>query len=93
LVDLVINTTGLQEHVKISLVLIPKCATSAADIHGADREDPAAIRKLLHFAVQNLYDADLDEWIVIDEVSDAPGEVSLPEECIDASSTTTTSAP
>lgn len=63
----------------------------SGDIY-VDREDPAVIWKLLHFGVQNLYDVDLDEWIVIDEVSDAPGEVSLPQECADAS-TTTTSTP
>lgn len=53
-----------------------------------DREDPTVIWKLLHFGVQNLYDVDLDEWIVIDDVSDDPGEVSLPEECADEAAAT-----
>jgi hypothetical protein len=62
----------------------------SGDIY-VDRDDPTVIWKLLHFGVQNLYDVNLDEWIVIDEVSDTPGEVSLPQECADASSSATPS--
>jgi hypothetical protein len=73
-------------------VPVVRVPVMSGDIY-VDREDPAKIWQLLHFGVQNLYDVDLDEWIVIDEISDAPGEVSLPEECADASPTTTTAAP
>ncbi|MFV0318147.1 MAG: hypothetical protein ACK5O2_14445, partial [Microthrixaceae bacterium] len=55
----------------------------SGDIY-VDRDDPSVIRKLLHFGVQNLYDANLDEWIVIDEVSTDPREVTVPQECLDA---------
>ena len=60
----------------------------SGDIY-VDRDDPSKIWKLLHFGVQNLYDVDLDEWIVIDEISETPGEVVLPDECLEAASTTT----
>lgn len=39
---------------------------------------------MLRFGVQNLYDAQLDEWMVIDEAEPVAGEVTLPEECADA---------
>lgn len=66
---------------------IARVPIMSGDIY-VDREDPAVIWKLLHFGVQNLYDVNLDEWIVIDEVSDAPGEVSLPQECADEAAAT-----
>jgi hypothetical protein len=65
----------------------------SGDIY-VDREDPTKFWKVLQFGLQNLYDANLDEWIVIDESESAPGEVELPEECAttpappDASTTT-----
>ncbi len=49
-----------------------------------DRDDPTTLSKVLHFGLQNLYAPELDEWIIIDEASDEPGEVSLPDECADA---------
>lgn len=52
----------------------------AGDIY-VDADDPSSLRQLLHFGLQNLYDPNLDEWIIIDETDDAAGEVSLPEEC------------
>ena len=52
----------------------------AGDIY-VDAEDPSKLRQLLHFGLQNLYDPNLDEWILIDETEDAAGKVSLPDEC------------
>ena len=55
----------------------------AGDIY-VDADDPSSIRQLLHFGVQNLYDPNLDEWILVDETSADPREVELPEECVAA---------
>ncbi len=52
----------------------------AADIY-VGVEDPDVFWQVLHFGLQNLYDPDLDEWIVIDEATPLAGEVSLPDEC------------
>ncbi len=52
----------------------------SGDIY-VDVDDPTKIWQLLHFGVQNLYDKNLDEWIVIDEIDDAPGTVKRPKEC------------
>ncbi|UCE63385.1 MAG: hypothetical protein JSU59_11065 [Nitrospirota bacterium] len=47
-----------------------------------DRDDPQHWWKLPHFGLQNLFDPQLDEWIVIDEIKkDDPGEVTLPKKC------------
>lgn len=53
----------------------------AGDIY-SDVTDSEQIWQLLHFGLQNLYDPNLDEWIIIDQASDAPGDVTLPEECV-----------
>lgn len=52
----------------------------SGDIY-VDAADPTKIWQLLHFGVQNLYDPNLDEWIVIDEIDTAAGTVTLPDEC------------
>ena len=52
----------------------------AGDIY-VDVDDASRLRQLLHFGLQNLYDPNLDEWIVIDSHSNAAGAVALPEEC------------
>lgn len=52
----------------------------SGDIY-VDIDDPTKIWQLLHFGVQNLYDPNLDEWIVIDDIDSAPGSVTLPAEC------------
>lgn len=46
-----------------------------------DRADPTKFWKVLQFGLQNLYDANLDEWIVVDEIDQSPGTVTLPDEC------------
>lgn len=53
----------------------------AGDIY-TDVDNPEQIWQLLHFGLQNLYDPNVDEWIVIDQANDAPGEVRLPGECV-----------
>lgn len=66
-----------------------------------DREDPTKFWKVLQFGLQNLYDANLDEWIVVDEIDPSPGTVTLPDECATAvapaaapeETSTTTAAP
>ncbi len=65
----------------------------AGDIY-TDRRDPQKFWQVLQFGIQNLYDPDQDEWIVIDRISRRPGKVELPEECATAAAaTTTTTAP
>ena len=46
-----------------------------------DRDDPTTFRQVLHFGVQNLYDAELDEWMVMKTFRHRPGTVDLPDEC------------
>jgi hypothetical protein len=55
----------------------------SGDIY-VDRKDPTKLSKLLHFGLQNLYDTNLDEWIVIDHSKTSAGEVTLPDECASA---------
>lgn len=69
---------GLDASVQVRLPLM------AGDIY-VDVDDHHTFWKVLHFGLQNLYDPDLDEWIVIDEVQPVAGEVTLPEECAAAS--------
>ena len=52
----------------------------AADIY-VDADDHSQFAKVLHFGVQNLYDPDLDEWMVIEHTETTPGTVELPNEC------------
>ena len=52
----------------------------SGDIY-VDRDDPTKFWKVLQFGLQNLYDANLDEWIVVDEIDPSPGTVTLPDEC------------
>ncbi len=49
-----------------------------------DRKDPTKFWKVLQFGLQNLYDANLDEWIVIDSSKPSAGKVTLPDECASA---------
>lgn len=54
-----------------------------------DRKDPTKLWKVLQFGLQNLYDANLDEWIVIDHSKPSAGKVVLPDECASAPAPTT----
>jgi hypothetical protein len=47
-----------------------------------DRGEPTKVRKVLHFGLQNLLDPALDEWILLDTLADAPGQVTLPSACL-----------
>jgi hypothetical protein len=47
-----------------------------------DRKDPTKFWQVLHFGLQNLYDEQLDEWIVMDTFERGAGTVTLPEECV-----------
>jgi hypothetical protein len=50
-----------------------------------DRKNPEVFWQVLHFGLQNLYDPDLDEWIVMDSFKPGrAGAVTLPEECASA---------
>lgn len=53
---------------------------TSADIY-VDIHNPSKIWKILHFGFQNLYDPNLDEWIIINKFKDVAGEVILPPEC------------
>jgi hypothetical protein len=53
---------------------------TSADIY-IDQNDPTKFWKVLHFGFQNLYDPNLDEWIIINKFEDIAGEVNLPCEC------------
>jgi hypothetical protein len=61
----------------------------SGDIY-VDRRDPEKFWQVLQFGIQNLYDPEQDEWIVIDKISRKPGKVELPDECAQAAATTTT---
>lgn len=81
------RSTGVWE-VPPELVSIPgvpfiRIPLMSGDIY-SDASDSTVFWKVLQFGVQNLYDEQLDEWMVIDEVSSDPGTVELPEECATA---------
>ncbi len=46
-----------------------------------DQHDPTTFWKVLHFGLQNLYDPELDEWMVMNTFSHRAGKVTLPAEC------------
>lgn len=46
-----------------------------------DRKDSTKFWQVLHSGLQNLYDRELDEWIVMDTSRRGAGTVTLPEEC------------
>lgn len=48
-----------------------------------DQEDSNNFWKVLHFGFQNLLDPALDEWAVMQEFKDSPGEINFPPECKD----------
>lgn len=61
----------------------------SGDIY-TDRQDPEQWWEVLQFGLQNLYDAEQDEWIHIDRASTKPGKVELPDECATAPAPSTT---
>ena len=64
----------------------------SGDIY-TDRRDPQKFWQVLQFGIQNLYDAEQDEWIVIDRIRRRAGDVELPDECAEAATTTASSTP
>lgn len=58
----------------------PRLPILSADIY-VDQKDSSKFWKVLHFGLQNIYDPNLDEWIIIDKVEFCPGEVELPAAC------------
>jgi len=52
----------------------------SADIY-VDQKDSSKIWKVLHFGLQNIYDPDLDEWIVINNFDQCSKEPKLPAAC------------
>jgi hypothetical protein len=51
-----------------------------ADIY-VDQYDQSTFWQVLQFGVQNLYDPQLDEWLVMDTFEHTPGTVKLPLRC------------
>ncbi len=59
-----------------------------------DAKDSTKFWQVLHSGLQNLYDRELDEWIVMDSFRRGAGTVTLPEECsAQPDPTVTTAAP
>jgi hypothetical protein len=46
-----------------------------------DQGDSSKFWKVLHFGFQNILDPALDEWAVLDEFADSPGQTTLPLDC------------
>jgi hypothetical protein len=46
-----------------------------------DQRDRGTFWQVLQFGVQNLYDPELDEWLVMDTFQRTPGRVTLPSRC------------
>ncbi|WP_405779265.1 hypothetical protein [Streptomyces sp. NBC_00859] len=50
-----------------------------------DQDNRSTFWQVLQFGVQNLYDPELDEWLVMDTFGHRPGRVTLPRRCSAAS--------
>ncbi|MEU1630750.1 hypothetical protein ABZ746_36925 [Streptomyces sp. NPDC020096] len=46
-----------------------------------DQHDRSTFWQVLQFGIQNLYDPELDEWLVMDTFEHKPGTVTLPQRC------------
>jgi hypothetical protein len=55
-----------------------------------DQKDSTKFWQVLHSGLQNLYDRELDEWIVMDTFARGAGKVTLPAECSAQPDTTPT---
>ena len=58
----------------------PRLALLIGDFY-VDRNDSTKFWKVLHFGYQNIYDPELDEWIIIDKIEGGGGKVILPPAC------------
>lgn len=81
------NTSIRVHHFRLSIVLprLPpgkqfRIPITSADIY-VDYKDPTKIFKILHFGLQNLFDPNLDEWIIINNFRDVPGNIVFPCKC------------
>jgi hypothetical protein len=61
--------------------------------YSVDTSDPHKFRQVLHFGLQNLHDPNLDEWIIMQKFSNKPGNVVLPDACINATASPPLSLP
>ena len=58
-----------------------------------DKSDSHKFWQVLHFGLQNLFDPNLDEWIVMQQFSSKPGNVVLPDACQNATASPPLSVP
>ncbi|MFB6812416.1 hypothetical protein [Streptomyces sp. NPDC056387] len=58
----------------------PRLPLALGDIY-VDEHDRGTFWQVLQFGVQNLYDPELDEWLVMDTFEHRPGTVTLPRRC------------
>ncbi|MFG2972951.1 hypothetical protein ACGFYY_08080 [Streptomyces sp. NPDC048331] len=58
----------------------PRLPLALGDIY-VDENDRGTFWQVLQFGVQNLYDPELDEWLVMDTFEHRPGTVTLPQRC------------
>ncbi|MFD9569088.1 hypothetical protein ACFWBI_04505 [Streptomyces sp. NPDC059982] len=58
----------------------PRLPLALGDIY-VDEHDRGTFWQVLQFGVQNLYDPELDEWLVMDTFERRPGTVTLPRTC------------
>ncbi|MGW5342878.1 hypothetical protein [Streptomyces sp. NPDC004050] len=58
----------------------PRLPLALGDIY-VDETNRGTFWQVLQFGVQNLYDPELDEWLVMDTFEHRPGSVTLPQQC------------
>ncbi|MER6251427.1 hypothetical protein ABT224_08630 [Streptomyces sp. NPDC001584] len=58
----------------------PRLPLALGDIY-VDEANRGTFWQVLQFGVQNLYDPELDEWLVMDTFEHRPGTVTLPQRC------------
>ncbi|MFD3475857.1 hypothetical protein [Streptomyces sp. NPDC058695] len=58
----------------------PRLPLALGDIY-VDENNRGTFWQVLQFGVQNLYDPELDEWLVMDTFEHRPGIVTLPQRC------------
>ncbi|MFJ9945743.1 hypothetical protein [Streptomyces erythrochromogenes] len=58
----------------------PRLPLALGDIY-VDENDRGTFWQVLQFGVQNLYDPEMDEWLVMDTFEHRPGTVTLPARC------------
>lgn len=58
----------------------PRLPLALGDVY-VDQRDRSTFRQVLQFGIQNLYDPQLDEWLVMRTFERVPGTVTLPRRC------------